>query len=360
MAYDPFDDIYAMQRLAQGDRRLDMQEDRYGTQMANQQMATRQRFLAQMMQANRKGAGAAPIQEAIYGELTGGMVPGATRHNELMDRDQFWRGVREQGMEREQPQGLYRVGDEYGFNGQRMGSLSQMAPAGVSTDDYFDQIQTKHLANQEAQMGMGGQQGPQLPEAFRQAAAQQMEQMRRKNSEDFMKGFEARYGVNPGVAFQQFDPATKTGYDPQTGTAFLPSTTKINPEDPGNPFVLPGQSIRIPIAERQAYGQHAAALAGFENEEAMRMADPRYAEIQQLRREKEEAQAEEQRKTGRQRVSAAMHRMRLFNDPVYRAQFFGGMANERTARQGALQNTLGAPQPAPQWMQMNPPISLGF
>jgi hypothetical protein len=371
MAY-PYDDYMGDTGDVLGMERLGLQRDKFAASQGQaqtmnmfRQQAARQKAL-QTMASLGKGGGFPGIQEALYRDVTGGHIPGATRHNELLDQDTFWRGIREQSMQRPQPQGLYRVGDEYGFNGQAMGNLSQMAPQGTSPDDYFDQIQAKHFANQEATAGaeLDSNMGD-LSATYRQAAAQQQAQMRRKQADEYMKGFEGRYGVNPGVAFQDFDPVAKRGYDRSSGVAHIPGTTKV--DQFGEPVQLPGSQLSIPIAEREAYGQHSAFLAGFENEDEMRMRDPRYAEMRQLQQEREAAQREEEqrniRSTVAQRSTSSLHQIRLQTDPAYRAQFMGGLGAESQQMNQALQRSPGAPQPRLGWANGSgfiPPTSFTF
>jgi hypothetical protein len=356
-------DLMGMERLGLQRERLGMQEDQYAATNAFRQQAARQKAIESMMKMRGGGNG---LQEALYRDITGGHIPGATRHNELLDQDTFWRGIREQSMQRPQPQGLYRSGDEYGFNGEPMGNLSQMAPAGTSPDDYFGQIQAKHFANQERMAGneLDADMGD-MTAQYRQAAAQQQAEQRRKQAAEFMKGIGSQYGVDPGVAFQDFDPQAKTGYDTSTGTAYIPGTVKVNSF--GEPIEVPGRQLRIPIALRQAYGQHSAAMAGFDDEEQMRMQDPRFSEMRQLQQEREADQREQEqqkiRSTVAQRSTSSLHQIRLQMDPAYRAQFMGGLGGESQQMSQALQRSPGGPQQRPEWMQGSgfiPPTSFSF
>lgn len=348
-------DLMGMERLGLQREKMGMQGDQYAATNAFRQQDARRKAIESMMKMRGGGSG---LQEALYRDITGGHIPGATRHNELLDQDTFWRGIREQSTQRQQPQGLYRSGDEYGFNGERMGNLSQMAPAGTNPGDYFDQIQAKHFANQERMAGqdLDSNMGD-MTAQYRQAAAMQQAEMRRKQAGEFMKTFEGQFGVKPGVAFEN--------YDASTGTSNIPGSVKV--DSFGNRIDIPGRQMRIPIAFRKAYGGHAAALAGLEDEEQMQMEDPSFAEMRQLQKEREESEREERqrniRSTVAQRSTSSLHQIRLQTDPAYRAQFMGGLGAESQQMNQALQRSPGGPQQRPDWMQgagFMPPTSFSF
>jgi hypothetical protein len=192
--------MLAMQRMGMQEDRQGLQEQRYADQM--QQAAVRNR-LAALQGGLRMNPPGTPehegLNEELYGMATDGDRPGATTYNYLQDQDRFWKGVRETGMQNQagRTQGLYRVGDEYGFNGQPMGNLGQEARgAGMDPDAYFSKLQGEHLAKaQSKQQAMQGG----LDDGLQQSMMQQAAAERAKAVGSDLAGFKSTYGITPGA-----------------------------------------------------------------------------------------------------------------------------------------------------------------
>ncbi len=266
------DSLFAQERLQQGQDRLDMQADRY-SDMA-EQTALKNRFAA-IQSALRMYRPGSPEQrglsDELYGMATGGDVPGATYHNHLMEQGRYWDSVAQQNAARQQPQGLYRVGDEYGFNGVPMGRLS----AG-DKDAEFAALQRQHYGTmaQEQQSNLGS------------IAALQALEFRNKQSKEWMDSFKNAYGTDAGSVF--------SNYDEKTETANLPGGYVMERGLDGEmtPVQKPGRILKIPRAMFSTYRNHLATMGGFPSYQAMQSADPVNQRMARLRELEEKERAE--------------------------------------------------------------------